>query len=113
MMLDVTKKQYILLTTVVMCAVMTFISISWAAFSSTLNLSGSANVEAQSWDIDFTNTIGTKWTAAQTLTGVKTNLVELPTSSDGAFSLPADGEASGFLGTLVMSEDKITYTWYV
>ena len=113
MRISVNNRQYILLGTVITCAVLALISITWAAFSSTLTLSGKANVAAQSWDIDFTNTIGTKWTTAQSLTGVKTNLAELPTSSSGSFGLPVDQTASGFLGTLKMSGDKITYTWYV
>ena len=50
------KKQNILLLTVVCCATLALISITWAAFSSTLTLSGNASVAAQSWDIDFTNT---------------------------------------------------------
>ena len=115
--------QGILLGVVIMCAVFAFITIAWAAFSSTLTIGGTATINAQSWDIDFVSNYAdsksgdpadytNKWTAAQTLTGVVasgSNAV-LPVS-DG-LSISADRVVSGAVGTFNQQGDKITYTWY-
>lgn len=49
------KKGYqaILLSAVLMCAVFTFVTIAWAAFSTTLKIGGTATVKAQTWNVYF------------------------------------------------------------
>ena len=51
------KKGYqaILLSAVMICAVFTFISMAWAAFSTTLTISGTGSVKAQTWNIFFSS----------------------------------------------------------
>ena len=45
------KYQLILLSCVIVCAIFTFVTIAWAAFTTTLRISGTATVKAQSWNV--------------------------------------------------------------
>ncbi len=45
------KYQIILLGTVIICAIFTFVTIAWAAFSTTLKISGTATIKAQTWNV--------------------------------------------------------------
>ncbi len=45
--------QVILLSTVMICAVFTFVTIAWAAFNTTLTIGGTATVKAQKWNVYF------------------------------------------------------------
>ena len=61
------KYQIILLGTVIICAIFTFVTIAWAAFSTTLKISGTATIKAQTWNV--------YWSAASvdTSTGATTS----------------------------------------
>lgn len=45
------KYQLILLSCVIVCAIFTFMTIAWAAFTTTLKISGTATVKAQTWNV--------------------------------------------------------------
>lgn len=45
------KYQIILLASVIVCAIFTFVTIAWAAFSTTLKISGTATIKSQSWNV--------------------------------------------------------------
>ena len=45
------KYQIILLGSVIICAIFTFMTIAWAAFSTTLKISGTATIKAQTWNV--------------------------------------------------------------
>ncbi len=109
--------QGILLGIVIMCAVFAFITIAWAAFSESLNISGSAQVLKQTWDIKFVQTEDTKLSLDAYLTGnaASGTLAEAPSSSDSdCFKISSTGlTAGGKIGTFRQGNDEITYTWYI
>jgi hypothetical protein len=45
------KYQIILLASVIVCAIFTFVTIAWAAFSTTLKIQGTATIKAQTWNV--------------------------------------------------------------
>ena len=122
--------QGILLGIVIMCAVFAFITIAWAAFSSTLTIDGSATIKKQSWKIHFTDDVTKDYDAALTafqakpgnsgasviyLTGnTNSSSAILPTvgANPDAFAITANNTVGGDLGTLNMGGDEVTYTWY-
>ena len=108
--------QGILLGIVIMCAVFAFITIAWAGFSSNLEIGGTATINAQEWDIDFTNTKDTKWTASQSLTGSSNAEVKSGTNasiSSATLAIGTDRTVSGIIGTFNQEGDEITYKWYI
>ena len=103
--------QGILLGVVIMCAVFAFITIAWAAFSSTLTIGGTATINIQKWAVEFTDNPAAQWSGSTTLTG-NVNSTQA-TTSDATFALTANNVAGGKLGTLNVGGDEITYSWYI
>lgn len=107
--------QGILLGIVIMCAVFAFITVAWAALSSTLTINGTATVAASSWKVEFSDTANALMgSTGVTCTSTNSNALcpgPLPTLTTSAFgdsySSPSD------LGTLNTVGDTITYTWYI
>ncbi len=60
------KYQIILLASVIVCAIFTFVTIAWAAFSTTLKISGTATVKSQTWNV--------YWSAASVNNGSSTSV---------------------------------------
>lgn len=107
--------QGILLGIVIMCAVFAFITVAWAAFSSTLTINGSATVQAVTWKVKFSvDGTAEPGTGGASLTGevaAGTNAV-LPLS--GPLTISENGlNVSGAVGTFTSNGDKITYDWYL
>ena len=112
--------QGILLGIVIMCAVFAFITIAWAAFSSTLTIGGQAQIKKTSWKVEFTSDYtGSAWTASESLTGASnasTNSTNASlTNANFAVTdaLTVGGSGGDMLGELQQEGDKITYTFYV
>ena len=113
--------QGILLGIVIMCAVFAFITVAWAALSTTLTIDGYASVNAQKWKIGFDDEITND---KAVLSSASTVTCAADPSSGGpecpltAPSLTGDtfGQSSGNamdLGTLINIDDSLTYTWYI
>lgn len=115
--------QGILLGIVIMCAVFAFITIAWAAFSSTLTIGGTATIANQSWKVEFTDQIDSTFDTRKNvnnvvpLTGVAASNTNADISeANYAITGPlATGGGSTYinLGKLNQEGDKITYTWYI
>lgn len=105
--------QGILLGVVIMCAVFAFITIAWAAFSSTLTISGSAKVAQQTWKVQFTNLDGTAISANTAIASpVYGGISEAP-ATDPLYIKANALDVEGNIGTINASGDKITYIWMV
>lgn len=115
--------QGILLGIVIMCAVFAFITIAWAAFSTTLNISGTATIKKQSWQIDFTDQKDTDFAGRLTAVGggatalpltgtVATGTQAVADTSVNRFRISSANTVEGTIGEFNVGGDKITYTWY-
>ena len=106
--------QGILLGIVIMCAVFAFITIAWAAFSSTLTIGGTATVEKASWKVVFTDTDGVDVTGTgKTLTGTPKSNTNADIST-ATLAISSDGlTISGIVGKLMGAGDEIVYDWKV
>ena len=114
--------QGILLGIVIMCAVFAFITIAWAAFSTNLNISGTASVSKQSWQIDFTDQKDTDFAGRLTATSgsdlpltpsiASGSLFVANTTSGTQFRISSADTVQGTLGEFKVGGDKVTYTWY-
>ena len=78
------KYQIILLGSVIICAIFTFVTIAWAAFTTTLKISGTATVKAQTWNVYWSaasvdNSTGKTTSLATSIDGIgsATNIIEL------------------------------------
>jgi len=110
--------QGVLLGIVIMCAVFAFITVAWAGLSSTLSISGTAAVAAQSWKVGFGNTSGavlTEGTTTVTTTGsTATGLPNtLPTLTANTFGLTTGETPSRqTIAEFSAPGEKVVYTWY-
>ena len=90
------------------------LGVAFAAFSTTLNISGSATVQASSWNVYFTKT--SKGSAAGT-TGVSVT----PTATNTQSGINSTASGTGTLktaeftwnGTFKTPGDKLSYTFYI
>ena len=106
--------QGILLGIVIMCAVFAFITVAWAAFSSTLTISGTATVKAQSWKVEFSDT-SSAVLAASSVTGTVTPSAStdvLPTTAP-SLTTSVFGSSSTNLANFSNPGEEIVYSWYV
>ena len=107
--------QGILLGIVIMCAVFAFITVAWAALSSTLTINGTATVAASSWKVEFSDTANALMgSTGVTCTSTNSNAlcpVSLPTLTTSAFGGSYSSPSN--LGTLNTVGDTITYSWYI
>ncbi len=110
--------QGILLGIVIMCAVFAFITIAWAAFSTSLTIGGTASVNKQSWQIDFTTTIDSDFDTVNSgsaipLVGtVASGTQAVADTSASRFRISSADTVEGTIGQFNVGGDKITYTWY-
>lgn len=114
--------QGILLGIVIMCAVFAFITVAWAALSSTLTVNGYATVAAQTWNIGFgtaknalLDATGTAISTCSTTGGGVCPTGEgadtLPTITKNTFGQTTTPEAQN-LGSFTTA-GTIKYTWYI
>lgn len=110
--------QGVLLGIVIMCAVFAFITVAWAGLSSTLSISGTAAVAAQSWKIGFgtaNNEILTSATTSVTTTGSTSTALPgtLPTLTANTFGLTTGETPSRqTVANFSAPGEKVVYTWY-
>ncbi len=106
--------QGVLLGIVIMCAVFAFITVAWAGLSSTLSISGTATVAAQSWKVGFGSTssavVGTDpATVSSSVTPSGTTGLAPATVS---LTATAFGSGSTALASFTEPGQKVEYTWY-
>lgn len=106
--------QGILLGIVIMCAVFAFITVAWAALSSTLTINGTATIAASKWQVEFSDTSAAVLSGSTaTCSNASTNAV-CATSNAPVLTTTTFGANSGAtLGTLSNINDKLVYTWYI
>ena len=108
--------QGVLLGIVIMCAVFAFITVAWAGLSSTLSISGTASVAAQSWKVGFGtannsvlssagNVMPTVTPAGATIGPVSPGIA-ITSTTFGSTSTPPT------LATFSTPGQKVEYTWY-
>ncbi len=95
-----TERQTKILALIAIVIAIGGLSIGFAAFSTTLNINGAAQVEASSWEIIFENL------SAETVTGTATELAA-PTIATGSTTI------SGFDASLTTPGDTIVYNFDV
>lgn len=103
------KRGQIIAVVIALVVAVVSLGVAFAAFSTTLNISGTATVQASSWNIFFTSTsTGSKPGSASALPS--TNIVEHGTASSTSTSLSST--AFTFEATLKTPGDYVTYTFY-
>ncbi len=110
--------QGVLLGIVIMCAVFAFITVAWAGLNSTLSISGTATVAAQSWKVGFgtaNNAILSSGTTEVTTTGSTSTALPgtLPTLTANTFGLTTGETPSRqTIANFSAPGEKVVYTWY-
>ena len=84
------------------------LTIGYAAYSSTLKITGAANVDPSSWSVKFAYKNDSSFTGGNSLTAVKTGSATM--ISEATLS---DTQVSGFNATLKAPGDSITYNFVV
>lgn len=112
--------QGILLGIVIMCAVFAFITVAWAALSSTLTVSGTASVNAQSWKVGFgsTNSAVVSSAVEATCTASAAGATcpttpNLPVITADKFGQSGEPLTVQSLGTFTDVNGSLTYEWFI
>ena len=113
--------QGILLGIVIMCAVFAFITVAWAALSTTLTVNGTASIAAQSWKIGFgTSTDTTVLSSNSTVSCTATTGATCPESANypvltaNSFGkTTGESPATQSLGSFNAPGGSLTYTWRI
>ena len=84
------KYQMILLGSVIICAIFTFVTIAWAAFSTTLKISGTATIKAQTWNVYWSAASVDNSTGATTATSASIDTIGSSTNTISLTALSAD-----------------------
>lgn len=110
--------QGVLLGIVIMCAVFAFITVAWAALNSTLTISGTATVSAQSWKVGFgklENSTYSVYASADTLAPAASSAAPTndPRITSTSFGLSADSTpVRETLANFTTPGESVVYTWY-
>jgi hypothetical protein len=91
------------------------LGVAFAAFSTTLNITGSATVQASSWNVFFTNTSTGSDPGTTTGVNLTASLSNLNGFTTTATSTSSNLKSASFTwaGTLKTPGDKIMYTFYI
>ena len=81
------KYQMILLGSVIICAIFTFVTIAWAAFSTTLQISGTATIKSQTWNVYWSAASVDNSSGATTATAASIDSIGTSTSTISLSSL--------------------------
>ena len=89
------------------------IGVAFATFSATLNINGTAEVQASNWNIFFTSTNGgnAAGTSGVSITPTLSNDNSLTVTATGTGTLKTDSFT--WDGTFKTPGDRITYTFYI
>ena len=107
--------QGVLLGIVIMCAVFAFITVAWAGLSSTLSISGTATVAAQSWKIGFGTANNAILAEATTLAPAASSAApgSSPSISKTSFGLTTGSNpTSQAIANFSAPGESVEYTWY-
>lgn len=111
--------QGILLGIVIMCAVFAFITVAWAALSTTLTVNGTASIAAQNWKIGFGESSSTTVLSSNsTVSCSATTGATCPESANNPV-LTANsfgkttGDAIQSLGSFNAPGGTLTYSWRI
>ena len=89
------KYQMILLGSVIICAIFTFVTIAWAAFSTTLKISGTATIKAQTWNVYWSAASVDNSTGATTATSASIDTIGSSTNTISLTTLSAEYNTPG------------------
>ncbi len=89
------KYQMILLGSVIICAIFTFVTIAWAAFSTTLKISGTATIKAQTWNVYWSAASVDNTAGATTATAASIDTIGSSTSTISLTALSAEYNTPG------------------